>query len=37
MKRSTIMEVITQIKDKFEISDEDAIIIKDVCEKVSNK
>jgi len=35
--RSTITEALDKIKDKYNISDEDAIVIREVCEDVSQK
>lgn len=35
--RATIQQAIEDIKEKFQISDEDAIVISEICEEVSNK
>ena len=35
--RTTIKQAIDEIKEKFQISDEDAIVITQICEEISNK
>lgn len=35
--RTTIQQAIEEIKEKFQISDKDAIVISEICEEVSNK